>query len=132
MPSSELPHSVKRNGVFQAGLIRRLDPRLARYPSAYGFNFCDPRAPQGWRAAVDRLRRGASRAPWRRGRSPAPAPPPAPTHQGMPFYLRRDYIDRVVGRRALRIADYVHVERIRDPDALSRALTVEFVLGDLL
>jgi asparagine synthase (glutamine-hydrolysing) len=132
MPSSELPHSVKRNGVFQAGLIRRLDPRLARYPSAYGFNFYDPRRSPGWRAAVDRLRRGASLAPWLRARIPARRPPRVPTHRRMPFYLRRDYIDRVVGRRALRIADYMRVERIRDPDALNRALTVELVLGEML
>lgn len=40
-PSWQIPVVEKDLGRFEAALIRRLNPRLAAYPSAYGFNFAD-------------------------------------------------------------------------------------------
>src|SRR5262249_46598041 len=36
------PLALKNNGRFEGELIRRIDPRLAAYPSAYGFAFDAP------------------------------------------------------------------------------------------
>lgn len=126
IPSSTLPHSVKHNGAFEAALIRRLDPNLARYPSVYGFNFYDPIprgiAPGGRRGVLGRFPRFARL--WGRRRTE--------TAHALPFYLRQEYVEEVVDSRALRVSEYVHVDRIRDVDMLNRALTVELVLADAL
>jgi asparagine synthase (glutamine-hydrolysing) len=122
--SSALPRAVKHNGAFEAALIRRLDPNLARYPSVYGFNFHDPIPLEGT-SGGRRGTLGRLLARFRRmGRPTAAA--------ALPFYLRRAYVEEVVASRALRVSEYVHVDRIRDADILNRALTVELVLGDTL
>jgi asparagine synthase (glutamine-hydrolysing) len=123
IPSAAIPHAVRHNGSFEASLIRRLDPNLARYPSVYGFNFYDPItsgvAPGG--------RRGLLRVPrlpglGRRRRARAA--------HARPFYLRDEYVGEVVGTGPRRVSDYVHLDRITDVDMLNRALTVELLLAD--
>jgi hypothetical protein len=126
IPSSTLPHSVKHNGAFEAALICRLDPNLARYSSVYGFNFYDPiplaTAPGGCRWGLGRFALAARL--WGRRHTEM--------GRALPFYLRQEYVEEVVDSRALRVSEYVHVDRIRDVDMLNRALTVELVLGDTL
>lgn len=124
IPSAAIPHAVRYNGAFEAALIRRLDPNLARYPSIYGFNFYDPiplGVPPGgrrpglfWLPLLARLRRR------HRGS----------TARARPFYLWDEYVGEVVDIRAMRIAEYVHLNRITDVDMLNRALTVELLLAD--
>lgn len=37
-----IPLAHKNHGIFEAALIRHIDPRLAAYNSAYGYNFASP------------------------------------------------------------------------------------------
>ncbi|MBN1268725.1 MAG: hypothetical protein JXB04_03995 [Kiritimatiellae bacterium] len=119
--SYAIPIRFKQYGCFNAALIRSLDPALARYPSAYGFNFSDPPSAAMKLKAVLRqnvpvglrLRRRRSR------------------HVGRdrPYYLAGDYQRELFGARELAIREYLDPGRIHDPVKRARALTVELLIG---
>ena len=49
----KVPLADKQHGRFEAALIAAIDPRLARYPSAYGHDFASP--PSYWRRVTDQM-----------------------------------------------------------------------------
>jgi asparagine synthase (glutamine-hydrolysing) len=125
IPSSGIPLKDKNLGRFEAAVIRFVDPRLASYPSVYGFNFCDTvpplaklknaavvHCPVFVRPAIYReLERRRSRG-------------------AMPYYLSDRYLRTVLDPEDLEISRYVDIDRILDPGILSRALTAELIVSD--
>lgn len=123
VPTEGIPWKRKDLGRFHAALIRRADPALAKYPSVYGHPFSGPIP---WRV---RLRNAALvnsvyfpnrlvRVLKSRGKTPAQ----------LPWHLQPSYLREVVDLRSLEVSSFVHVDRIRAPSLLSRALTVELLL----
>jgi asparagine synthase (glutamine-hydrolysing) len=49
----QIPIEFKNHGLFEAGLIRAADPRLAQYPSVYGRGFTE--GPSVWQRTKSRL-----------------------------------------------------------------------------
>jgi asparagine synthase (glutamine-hydrolysing) len=125
IPSARIPLRNKNLGRFEAALIERMDPVLARYPSAYGFDFASQpglarrlkneltlRVPVPLRGPLRQIQqRYLSREEW-------------------PFYLRGDYFERIFGDRPLEMSRYIDVEGIRNVGLLKRVLAIELLLTD--
>ena len=109
-------------GLKAAAPRRHIDPHLARHPSNYGFSFSRP-AP--WqvrlRTALETHAPISARPLYRRLMSKV-------TRIPMAYYLEEPYFRGVFGGGPFEISPFVHVDRIRDPAILSRALTVELIL----
>jgi asparagine synthase (glutamine-hydrolysing) len=124
--SFSIPMRYRSHGRFEAALIKHIDPQLAKYPSAYGFNFHDPVRPR---------RRFLSSV---REKLPNFLQPVIPmAHRKLralrfqpPFYMSGEYLAKVFSGRDLGVARYVHMERIKDPAMLSRVLSVELIIRD--
>ncbi len=120
-PSYGIPIRFKEHGRFNAALIRSLDPALARYPSAYGWDFA------GAPPLMARLRsRAQQNVPisWRLSRR-------RQRYLGrpVPYYLEAPYLKELFGNRELAIREYLDPDRIHDPVKKARALTAELLLG---
>lgn len=122
--SYSIPIRFKNHGRLNAALIQSLDPALAAYPSAYGHSF-DGRPEIKARTRTHLRQNVPLRIRlWRRRNQFQ--------NRGMPFYLEGEYRQAVFGDRELAISEYVDPDRIADPVKRSRALTVEFLIGDHL
>ena len=120
-PSYGIPIRFKEHGRFNAALIRSLDSALARYPSAYGWDFA------GAPPLMARLRtRAQQNVPisWRLSRRRRRY-----LGRAMPYYLESPYLQELFGRRELAIREYLDPDRIHDPSKRARALTAELILG---
>jgi hypothetical protein len=129
-PSCRVPLEHKVCGRFEAEMIRRLSPRLASYPSTYGFRFSDG-AP-----LVKRARESADR----HCRSVLPLPlvfaayrllRKKSQYNSAPYYYSDQYLRTVLDFDRLAMADYVDPQAMRtiaEPHFLSRVLTVELLL----
>ena len=120
--ASALPLRWKNHGAYEAELIRRVDSRLAGYPSIYGHDFSGP--PQLSRRLFDYLT--YLRPPWLRRyiyrlkyfRRPG----------NWPAYMASRYQDAVlpggitVPRRLFRL------DRVGDPLQYTRILSLEYAL----
>jgi asparagine synthase (glutamine-hydrolysing) len=125
VPSARIPIGRKNLGRFEAAIIQRLDPVLARYPSAYGFDFASEPGPKArlrnWLTLqVPVALRGPIRQAQQRYLS----------RRELPFYLRGEYRRRLVGDGPLEVSRYIDVDRIRNPDLLRRVLAIEILLTD--
>ena len=123
VPTDGIPWRRKDLGRFHAALIRRADPELAKYPSAYGHSFAGPipwkiRARNAAIVNSVYLPNPLVRALKGRGRTPS----------DLPWYLKERHLREVVDPGALEVSGFIRVERIRNPSLLSRALTVELLL----
>jgi asparagine synthase (glutamine-hydrolysing) len=126
--SFSIPENYRSYGRFEAALIKKIDPRLAKYPSAYGFNFYDPVQPQ--RKFLSSVRE----------KLPYFLQPVVPVaHRKMramrfqpPFYFHGEYLREIFPGQDLSVNRYVNMERIKDPNMLSRVLSVELVIEDSL
>ncbi len=118
-----VPMRYRDVGRLNAMLIERADKKLAAAPSAYGFTFSDgpslkKRVRQRIvRALPTRVRPLAHRIKKRMARQPE-----------FPFYLNDEFVGRVFPDGVSEITEYIHLDRIRRPDLLSRALTLELLL----
>jgi len=125
VPTGGISWERKEMGRFHAALIRRADPRLAAYPSVYGHSFAGPIP---WKVRFKNaamvnslyLPKPLVRALKTRGRIPGK----------MPWYLQKRYVGDIVDLKALEISRFIHVDQIKSPSMLSRALTVELLLAD--
>lgn len=117
-----IPVPYKYHGRFEAAVIRRLAPRLAAYPSAYGFAFDrDPplgRVLSDWLTYVrpPALRAAAYRIRHRMMRQDPWSGP-----------LARDHVAAVLPDGLPWMSRLFRLERLRDPDRLGRALSVEYL-----
>ena len=123
-PSFTIPFKQKELGVFEAALIKRINPRLAEYESAYGYSFAGKpplkdvfknslavNLPVSAKRILRKCRYRFSRL-------------------NIPYYLQQDYIDTVIPVGGSFINEYFDVKNIRDPFMLSRIQTINLVLSD--
>lgn len=118
--TAEIPIRFKNHGLFESRLIERLDAVIARYPSGYGYRFCDPpplrHRAKSWFTLY--------RPPWLRRYSyrlrfarPRPLPP----------YLAPSRLAEVMDSSMPYMHRYFHPERLHDDDAFNRVATMEFI-----
>lgn len=118
-----IPYAFKAYNRFEMALICKLAPRLAKYPSAYGYNFSNGpsrrqlatewlkiQTPVNVRPLIRKVVQIASR--FRKESS-------------MPFYLSSDYLAEIFGTDWSHECTLVRPNKIREPGMLSRAMTVE-------
>jgi asparagine synthase (glutamine-hydrolysing) len=118
--TAEIPVRFKNHGLFEARLIERLDPSVARYPSGYGYRFCEPppirHRAKSWLTLF--------RPPWLRRysyRLRFAKPRPRPAH------LARGYLDNLMDASLPFMRRYFHPERLHDADAFNRVATMEYI-----
>jgi len=125
--SFDIPIKFKNIGRFESAIIRSVDPVLAKYPSQYGFNFFDSLKfstkikyffeinlpiflrPFYRKHLLNRSRRDKHR---------------------FPFYFKKNYLNKIFLSNHLELSKYFNIDKIDDPEILSRALTAELLLTD--
>jgi len=120
--ASALPLGLKKHGAYEAELIRRVDSRLARYPSIYGHDFS--KAPPLSRRLFDYctylrptwLRRYTYRIKWS-----------LPSGE-WPAYLASPYQEAVLPGGTTLVRRLFQLERVADPVQYARILSLEYVL----
>jgi asparagine synthase (glutamine-hydrolysing) len=123
--SFSIPLRYKNVGHFQAALIRHIDVEIAKYPSVYGYNFYNEigasrklkdflirNTPLGVRPF---LRRQKGRKKYHK-----------------PYYLQEKYLDGILRFDELAINEFVKVRQLEEPNFLSRALSLELLIGEKL
>jgi asparagine synthase (glutamine-hydrolysing) len=118
--TAEIPVRFKNYGLFEAHLIERLAPSVARYPSGYGHCFSEP-PPLPYRSKtwLTLFRPPLLRRYSYRFRFAKPHP--------LPAYLGRGHLDRLVDSSMPYMRRYFHPERLHDPDAFNRVATMEYI-----
>tara|TARA_Y100001970_G_scaffold210054_1_gene256181 strand:- start:1457 stop:3193 length:1737 start_codon:yes stop_codon:yes gene_type:complete len=118
--SFNIPIRLKNLGRFQAKLIRKMDIDVSKYLSDYGFNFFSKKINLKYKIK-DYLRvhcpiflRGFIR---RRKKN----------NSEMPYFLKEEYIKNIFPLDKLLINQYIDINKIKNPEILSRALTLEFI-----
>jgi hypothetical protein len=120
--ASALPLSWKNHGAYEAELIRRVDSRLAEYPSIYGHGFS--RAPPLSRRISDYST--YLRPPWLRRYTYRLR---HRTRSGdWPGYLALPYRDVVLPGRTTMLRRLFRVEQIVDAAQFTRILSLEYAL----
>lgn len=118
--SIRLPIAHRWYGLFEAALIRAVDPRLAAYDSCAGHDFASPppleRIVSEWRTTV---------------RAPIVfrfmARPQAPH----PYYLARSYVGAVLDTSFPYLRRFFHLDRVRDAHQYNRICTLEYLFEKL-
>lgn len=116
-----VPVKFKYYGLFEAALIRAIDPRLAAYPSAYGHDFLSPPSrghrlsewsstlrPPLLRRLTFRLRNRMSKAP-------------------LPWYLTPDFTKILLPDGLRHMSGLFRAERVHDAGQMNRILTLEYL-----
>ena len=132
--ASSIPIKHKDYYSFEASLMKFIDPDLAKYPTSHGIDLYNNRLkplakakyfltlniPLWLRAYIKKHFWYQESELFRlRG-----------NRVELPFYLTKNYLDRVFQSRDLYISKYVHIDRIYSPEVLSRVLTAELVITD--
>lgn len=124
-PSFDLPIQFKYNGVFEAALIKKIDPKLAGYPSDRGFNF------SGSVPFKIRFKSFVVRhipliiKPYLRYRFSNRS------NGFMPYFLDEKYVSQVIDLNNLFISDYIDFRKIKNPETLSRVFTLEYFFNHI-
>lgn len=121
--ASGLSLAWKNHGAYEAELIRRVDHRLADYPSIYGHDFRGPPPPSRrffdyatylrppWlRRYTYRLKHGYRRPPHRQG------------------YLARPYREAALPGEDVTLRRLFRLNRVRDDEQFARILSLEYAL----
>jgi asparagine synthase (glutamine-hydrolysing) len=118
--TAEIPVRFKNYGLFEARLIERLAPSIARYPSAYGHCFCEP-PPLPYRAKtwLTLFRPSSLRRYSYRLRFANPRPRPS--------YLGREYLGRLMDCSMPYMRRYFHLDHLHDPNVFNRVATMEYI-----
>ncbi|MFM8331881.1 MAG: hypothetical protein ACKN9T_09345 [Candidatus Methylumidiphilus sp.] len=123
IPSFDIPIKHKYCGEFQARLIQFLAPTLAKYPSHYGINFSDPIPPRYRLLRLIERNIPLKIRLLKRSKISLAGP--------RPYYFADDYLSQVFDLSNLKVAEYVDIDKIDNPEILSRALSVELLLSHL-
>jgi hypothetical protein len=121
--ASGLRLAWKNHGAYEAELIRRIDSRLAGYPSIYGHDFSGP--PPRSRRVADYatylrppwLRRYTYRLRYMYRKS-----------DDWPGYLASSYRDAVLPDGAVALGRLFRLSRVRDKDQFARIVSLEYAL----
>jgi asparagine synthase (glutamine-hydrolysing) len=116
----DIPIKWKSHGRFEGRMIRRINPRLAGYPSSYGYSFAsDPSLPVIMKDLTTYLR-----PPYLRKFS----------YRLQHFYgkryswpIEKESLSRVIDISFPFMRPFFHVEKINDADVLGRVATMEFI-----
>jgi hypothetical protein len=124
-PSFQIPFDWKDMGRFEAELIRRLNHRLAAYPSIYGYNFAGKLSLSAIVKNSLAVNTPMSLRPYlRKFRDNL-------VHQAVkPFYVQQRYLNSLLGPKDRQSREFVNVDILRDPRMISRAYTVDLVMAD--
>jgi hypothetical protein len=123
--SFDIPLEFKQSGDCEAALIKFIDPALAKYPTTRGYSFYDgisPKAKMKYLLKVHTpiwLRPYIRKRKWKQNNIGT---------DKFPYYFAKGYLDRIFPSSELNVSKYVHIDKIYDPDMLSRVLSVELVL----
>lgn len=124
-PSFRIPIKNKDYGAFHCLLIERIDRNLMQYPFTKGFDF-RTKIPGARNKNIDELLLKAyySIKTYTTNKIESPGRP-------IPYYLQENYLKEIFGpRNSLFINQFLSVEKIKNPDVLSRALSLESVIQD--
>ena len=113
-----LPLRHKTMGLLQARMIEKVDPKLAAYPSAYGYSFDRP-PPWSYRLKYFST---YLRPPWLRRRTYRLRRQPP-----LPPQLKASYRDAALGKTEI-LDRYLKIERMTNPGQLNRVLSAEYLL----
>ncbi|HVN64492.1 MAG TPA: hypothetical protein VMT58_07625 [Candidatus Binataceae bacterium] len=121
-----IPVRYKEFGNFEAAMIRRADPSLARHASNYGHDFT------GNRPLVGAIQDVATyvRPPWLR-RLTFPAKALVKGREPRSSVLSDSLLERVLDPRFPRMSRYFRVDRITSTDQFARICTLEYALDKL-
>jgi hypothetical protein len=124
----DIPYKYKHLTVFKSALIKLIDPIVAKYPSQYGFSFCDYdkippqiKMKEFIRYHTPITLRPCVRKYWRRKNM---------GKDGYPYYFGKEYLDMIFPSNRLSVSKYIHIDKIDDPNMLSRVLSVELLITD--
>jgi asparagine synthase (glutamine-hydrolysing) len=121
--ASVIPIAWKNHGAYEAELIRRADPRLASYPSAYGHDFSGP--PPLARRLADY---GTYlRPPWLRRFAYRVKNRVLPAGE-LPDYLRQEYREAVLPGGVQVMNQLFQLNRVADPAQTARILSLEYLI----
>ena len=129
IPSAHIPLKYKHTGLLEAAIINHLDPKLASYPSIYGFNFSDSIPKK--HMFFDFIKRYS--------RDYLPYSLLLFLHKRLsivnnnkpkPYYLSSEYVKVFLDLNNLIVADYVKIDEVAETDFLNRVLTAELNLQD--
>lgn len=115
----DIPVAQKSYGIFEGRMIRSLSPRLASYPSAYGFSMHqDPPFRYRMKAQASYLRPPLVRRHLYRLQQ---------RQRGqMPFFLEKAYLSQVIDATFPFMRKWFVIERLFDVDVLNRVATMEY------
>jgi len=124
-PSYQIPIQWKLYGRFNAALLRAADPALASYQSDYGHNFAGPPSIARRLKTAAEMHVPFSLRLLKRTRE-------SRQKGSFPSYLREDFLGEIFGTRPKAIDEFVDIRAITDPLKLSRALSVELLVSELM
>jgi hypothetical protein len=125
--SEFIPLEFKYLGIFEAELIRLADPGLAGYQSAYGYAFSD--GPNLRVRAMELAKQyfPISLRPFTVRQLERFRP-----KRKIPFYLQNEYVREIFPNGCPHIEAFLDIDRLANPNRLSRAYTVELILSGRL
>ncbi len=124
-PSFDIPIRWKYFGRFNAALCRSADPSIAAYMSGYRYNFQDPPTLARMLRTIAEMQAPLSLRILKRRRESRGMP------LNRPLFLSSQYLDTIFSNRPLQVSEFVDLSAIRDPEQLSRALSVELTISDV-
>ena len=116
----DIPIQFKTHGRLEGAMIARLSPSIAGHPSVYGYRFSDP-PPLAHRARnwLTLFRPPSLRRYSYRLRFSRPQP--------RPDFLSTEKLAQLLDVSLPYMQRYFHADRIHDPDAFNRVVTMEYI-----
>jgi hypothetical protein len=117
-----IPLKYKEHGQLEARMIKTLNPQLAAYKSAYGYDFANPPG------VAHRLSSWTSsnRPIWLRGYLYRTK---FYNKKAMPFYLQDSYLEQVIDLSFPHMKHFFNMGLINDPEVYNRVATMEYAIS---
>lgn len=123
-----VPLRLKHFGIFQAALIRQLDPVLARYPSAHGYSF--DRDPP-WRHRVADIRLYATPPSVRRFNHRIKKVMSGNGRDSWPETISADFLKLVIDPSLPLMSNWFSPNNFHDPAQFQRLCVLEYMFENL-
>jgi hypothetical protein len=130
----DIPLKCKNFYTFESALMKFIDPDLARYPTSHGIDLFNNRFKLSakirylvtlntplWLKAYIRKHFWYQKSELFRLHG---------NKSDLPFFLNKKYLDRIFRANSFCMSQYVHIDKITNPEVLSRVLTAELVISD--
>jgi hypothetical protein len=119
VPAMSIPLGARKGGDFERAMIRRVSPRLASYPSSYGYTFSEGEP------GLQRLKSEITRHLPTRIRALRRS---TATSFDRTYYQSSEYVTARFGAKPLAVGEYFDMSHLGGTLAYSRALTIERML----